>query len=47
MIGAKSFLEGDVRVISVDPHVPYLYIPNNDWNLFSIAMAKVYGTLVC
>lgn len=34
MLGGKTFL-GDRRVISIDPHIPYLYIPNADWTDFA------------
>lgn len=46
MLGGKTFL-GDRRVISIDPHIPYLYIPNADWTDFAQAMTAHYSNLIC
>lgn len=46
MIDGKAFLS-DVRIISIDPHIPYLYIPNNDWNDFAREMSLIYADIVC
>jgi hypothetical protein len=46
LMGGKPFLQ-DVRYISIDPHIPYLYIPTYDWNLFSNAMSENYPDLKC
>jgi hypothetical protein len=46
LLGGTSFLMAS-RVISIDPHIPYLYIPNNDWIDFANTMEKHYGKLYC
>ena len=47
MLGGKCFLCDVQRIISIDPHIPYLYIPTNDWTDFADAMTANFGTLHC
>lgn len=38
---------GSERVISIDPHIPYLYLPKDDFHKFSVEMSKHFGKIYC
>lgn len=35
------------RVINFNPHLPYIYIPNEDWNIIAARVQEVYHGVRC
>ena len=46
-IGANHFIYGQVRYLEINPNLPYLYIPDDDFISFQSLMVKMYPDIIC
>ena len=46
-IDGTKFLVGIDKKIVFSPHLPYLYMPSQDWVAFAAALAKAYPDVHC
>lgn len=46
-LGQESFMEDTNKLIDLNPHLPYLYIPDNDWRLFAYKLENKFLYVDC
>jgi hypothetical protein len=46
-IGVNHFIRGQVRYLEINPNLPYLYIPDEDFISFQSLMVKMYPDIIC
>lgn len=46
-IGSDAFIPGATRYLEMNPHLPYLYLPDEDWTKFEEIMTKTYKDILC
>lgn len=46
-IGSDAFIAGTTRYLEINPHLPYLYLPDEDWTKFEEIITKTYEDILC
>jgi hypothetical protein len=46
-LGDKPFLDGQMRLLDINSHLPFLYLPEADWLKFAELLEQEYPDIVC
>jgi hypothetical protein len=46
-INNQSIFQQDKAVVRFEPSLPFIYIPTQEWTLFSISIENLYGDIKC